>query len=52
MSIEFRAVREETTRAGIREIQGALLTGAALVPNPEYDGTTAEIRSRRMRWWL
>ena len=52
MSIELRSVREETTAAGIREIQGALLTGAALVPNPEYDGTAAEIRSRRFAWWL
>ena len=52
MSIEFRSVREETTAAGIREIQAALLDGAALVKTPEYDGTAAEIRSRRFRWWL
>ena len=53
LSIEFRSVSEETTIAGVREIQGALLEGAALVRSPEYDGTGVEIRrSERRRWWL
>ena len=44
MSVEFHAMRERTTRGGVREIQRALVTAGAMVPNPEYDIATAEIR--------
>ena len=52
MSIEFHAVEERTTRAGVREITSALVNAAALVDRPEYDTTSAEIRTRRRRAWL
>lgn len=56
MSVEFVAIRERTTKGGVREILEALVPAAALVPNPEYDTTAAEIRetdrkaARRRRW--
>ena len=49
MSIEFKSLREVTTRGGVREIQRAYLDAAALVANPEYHETAAEVRSRRDR---
>lgn len=53
MSVEFFALEERTTAAGVREILSALVKRAALVPNPEYDTTAAEVRSkRRRRIWL
>lgn len=54
MSIEFRALQEEVTKAGVREIQKALMVGAALVDDPEYGHSRAEIRNqgRRRRPWL
>lgn len=52
MSVEFYPVREVRTVAGIREIQAALVDGAALVPNPEYQQAAVEIRSSRRRVWL
>ena len=53
MSVEFHALEERTTSGGVREVLRAVLTAAALVPNPEYDTTRAEVRrSRRTRVWL
>ena len=46
LSIEFRALDERTTRAGVREIQRAFVDAAALVVRPEYDMTAAEVRSQ------
>ena len=46
MSIEFRALEETETGSGIREITSALLVGAAVVKNPSYVQTSAEIRHR------
>ena len=45
MSVEFRAVEESVTPSGIREIISALLVGAAVVRNPSYKQTAAEIRA-------
>ena len=44
MSVEFRALDERTTKAGVREVLRALVEGAALVDRPEYDSTLAEVR--------
>ena len=53
MSVEFRALEERTTKAGVREILSAYVAAAALVASPEYDSTTAEVRERkRRRLWL
>lgn len=53
MSIEFRSLEERTTKAGVREILRAYVDAAALVKNPEYDSTVAELRSqRRLPLWL
>ncbi len=49
MSIEFTALREKTTKGGIREVQAAYVDAAALVSNPEYEQGRAEIRSRKRR---
>ena len=46
MSVEFRALTETTTDSGIREIARALLVGAAVVREPSYQQTAAEIRER------
>ena len=46
MSVEFRALEEETTDSGIREVTRALLMGAATVANPSYRQTSAELRER------
>ena len=46
-SVEFHAQQEVRTAGGVREIQRALLTGAALTDRPEYDSTSAELRERR-----
>ncbi len=54
MSVEFFPLQERTTADGVRELQRAMLDGAALVREPEYDSTCAEVRSRRSpgrRWW-
>lgn len=45
MSIEFDALKERRTAGGIREILRALVPGVALVPNPEYVQTGAEVRT-------
>ena len=52
MSVEFKAVEERTTKAGVRELLRAFVVGAALADRPEYDTTSAEVRSRRRRIWL
>ena len=51
-SVEFHALREVRTAGGIREIQRALVDGAALVSSPEYPTTRAEVRASRRRVWL
>ena len=53
MSVEFHAVAETRTTAGIREIERAVLTGACLTDDPEYHQTSAEVRTRKgPRLWL
>jgi len=56
MSVEFHALREERTVAGVREIQRAVVDGAALTTpaKSEYAQTAAELRDkrRRARVWL
>ena len=55
MSVEFRAMEERRTKAGVREILRAYVDAAALVADPEYDSTVAELRQRdrrRSRLWL
>ena len=46
MSVEFFALEERTTKAGVREILSALVKRAALTPIPEYDTTAAELREQ------
>ena len=46
MSVEFHALEERLTRGGVREIQRALVPDAALVADPEYDVSSAEVRRR------
>lgn len=46
MSVEFFALEERTTKAGVREILSALVKRAALTPVPEYDTTAAELREQ------
>ena len=53
MSVEFHSLREKRTKGDIREILSALVVRAALVSNPEYDTTAAEVRSKQgRRVWL
>ena len=55
MSVEFRVLDERVTKGGVREILRALVEGAALVDDPEYDSTSAEIRnnvSSGPPWWM
>ncbi len=53
MSVEFHAVWEHRTAAGVREIELALLDAAALTDKPEYEQTRAELRERQqVRVWL
>ena len=52
MSVEFFAIEERTTMAGVREILRAHVQAAALVDTPEYDSAAAEVRDRRPRVWL
>lgn len=49
MSVEFKAIEERTTAGGVREILRAYVPAAALVDDPEYDSTAAEIRNRQGR---
>ena len=53
MSVEFHSLAETRNAANIREIASALITAAALVAEPEYLQTSAELRGRaRRRFWL
>ena len=52
LSIEFHALQETRSAAGVREIQQAFLPGVALVASPEYTQATAEVRSKQRRVWL
>ena len=53
MSVEFVSTREVRTAGGIREIQRALVDGATLTDDPEYQQTAAELRTRRkVATWL
>ena len=49
MSVEFVSLRERVTAGGVREILEALVPRAALVSDPEYDTTAAEVRSGHRR---
>ena len=51
-SVEFHAISEVRTKAGVREITRALVESAALVIQAEYSQATAEIRSANRRVWL
>ena len=55
MSVEFHALREHRTAGGVREIERALIDGAALTTpdKSEYHQTRAELRNRkRAQVWL
>ena len=53
LSVEFDSVSESTTRGGIRELLSAFVSAAALVADPEYTQTLAEVRKRSpRRLWL
>ena len=52
LSIEFHALQETRSAAGVREIQQAFLPGVALVADPEYKQARAEVRSKQRRVWL
>ena len=52
LSIEFHALQETRSAAGVREIQQAFLPGAALVSDPEYKQASAEVRAFQRRVWL
>ena len=49
LSVEFRSLKERTTRAGIREVSRAFVDACALTARPEYDHAIAEVRSARRR---
>ena len=51
LSVEFHALREVRTTGGVREIELAIVTAAALTDRPEYHQARAEVRERRRRWW-
>ena len=52
-SVEFHAISEVRTTAGIREIQRALVEAAAMVSSPEYSQAVVEVRARsRRKVWL
>ena len=52
MSVEFTALAETRTSAGIREIARAYVDAASMTNDPEYTQAIAEIRSRGRRVWL
>ena len=53
LSVEFHSLLEVRTAGGVRELQRAYIEAAALVPNPEYGGTKAEVRSAtEVKVWL
>ena len=45
MNVEFHALAEQRTVAGVREVLSALVTGAIVTDNPEYEQTAAEVRT-------
>ena len=45
MSVEFRALEDRVTKGGVREVLRAYVDAAALVSNPEFDTTSAEVRA-------
>ena len=51
-SVEFHAISEVRTKAGVREITRALVEAAAMVESPEYQQAVAEVRSTRRKVWL
>ena len=52
-SVEFHPLQERTTKGGVREVLRAFVPDAALVAQPEYDTTHAEVRGQhRRRLWL
>ena len=51
-SVEFHAISEVRTKAGVREITRALVEAAAMVASPEYEQARGEVRSRQRRVWL
>ena len=52
MSVEFSALDELRTQAGVREITQALVKAAALTRVPEYAQTSAEVRTQKVSVWL
>ena len=53
MSLEFHSLSEQRTKSGCRELLSALVTGAIVTDDPEYETTAAEVRtSKRRRFWL
>ena len=53
LSAEFFSLRESRAAGNIREIESALLSGVAMVRDPEYKQATAEIRAKptkRSKW--
>ena len=52
MSVEFNALDELRTQAGVREITQALVKAASLTSVPEYGQTSAEVRTKKVRVWL
>ena len=52
-SVEFHAISEVRTMAGVREITRAFMEAAAMVSSPEYVQAVAEVRARsRRKVWL
>ena len=53
LSVQFYALKETRNASGVREIQEALVTHAALVESPEYEQGRAELRDTgRFIFWL
>lgn len=51
LSVEFYSTSESTV-SGVREITGALIDAAAVVPTGAYSQARVEVRNRRRRVWL
>ena len=51
LSVEFYAT-SETRVSGVREVTGALVNAAAVVPAGAYSQARVEVRERRRRLWL
>ena len=54
MSIEFYALRESRNGSNVREVESAFVDKVALVRNPEFQQTEAEVRGKqkRVKFWL